>query len=92
MKNSEDKKIRFGLSIIQGFAGGMLGGFAYLCFSFSLGGGKNVNFAISFIPYFLLTFAVLGCIKATIMWAVYRLIGTTVRAARTSSIQQSYGH
>ncbi len=86
MKNPEDKKIRFGLSIIQGFAGGMLGGFAYFVLSFSLGGGKNVNFAISFIPYFLLTFAVLGCIKATIMWAVYRLIGTTVRALARVSI------
>lgn len=86
MKNSEDKKIRFGLSIIQGFAGGMLGGFAYFVVSFSQGGGKNVNFAISFIPYFLLTFGFLGSIKATIMWVVYRLIGTTVGALARVSI------
>ena len=86
MKNSEDKKIRFGLSIIQGFAGGMLGGFAYFVLSYSQGGGKNLNYAISFLPVFLVTFAILGCIKAGIMWSVYRAIGRTPAALARVSI------
>ena len=86
MKNSEDKKIRFGLSIIQGFAGGMLGGLAYFVVSFSQAGGRNFNYAISFLPVFLVTFAILGCVKATIMWSVYRAIGRTLPAlARVST-------
>jgi len=89
MKNSEDKKIRFGLSIIQGFAGGMLGGFAYFVLSYSQGGGKNLNYAISFLPVFLVTFAILGCIKAGIMWSVYRAIGRTPAALARLSISTS---
>jgi hypothetical protein len=86
MKTSKHQKIRFGLSIIQGFAGGMLGGFAYLVLSLSQGGGKNLNSAISVLPYFFVTFAILGSIKATIMWIIYRVIDRTPRALVRASI------
>jgi len=86
MKTLEEKRIKFALSIMQGFAGGMLGGFAYFVISFSQTGGKNFNYAISFLPVFLVTFALLGCIKATIMWSFYRAIGRTLPAlARIST-------
>jgi len=86
MKTLEEKRIKFALSIMQGFAGGMLGGFTYFVISFSQTGGKNFNYAISFLPVFLVTFALLGCIKATIMWSFYRAIGRTLPAlARIST-------
>src|ERR1044072_6326670 len=78
MKTSEDKKIRLGLSMAQGFAGGMLGGFVYLIVSISQGSGKDLTSAISILPFFLVTFAILGCFKATIMWSIYRSLGRTL--------------
>ena len=86
MEISEPKKIRFGLSIIQGFAAGTLGGFIYMVLSFSQGNGKNLDSALSLLPYFLLTFAILGCIEATIIWSIYRLMGRTLRARARVSV------
>jgi hypothetical protein len=78
MNNAEPKKIRFGLSIIQGFAGGMLGGYAYLVLCFSQTRENELNSAFSMLPTFLLTFAIAGCFKATLMWCIYRLLGKTL--------------
>lgn len=78
MNNSEPKKIRFGLSIIQGFAGGMLGGFAYLVVCFSQYMKNDLNSTFSMLPPFLLTFAIAGCVKATLTWCIYRLLGNTL--------------
>jgi len=78
MNNSEPKKIRFGLSIIQGFAGGMLGGYAYLVVCFSQNSERKLDSAISTLPAYLLTFAIAGGLKATFMWCIYRSLGRTL--------------
>lgn len=78
MNNSEPENIRFGLSIIQGFAGGMLGGYAYLVVCFSQSRGNDLDSAISVLPTYLLTFAIAGCLKAAFMWCIYRSLGRTL--------------
>ena len=75
MKFSEHKKFSFALCLIQGFAGGVLGGFTYLIVSFREGTGTDLSLAIEIAPWFLLAGSILGSIKATVMWGFFRLIG-----------------
>lgn len=80
MKFSEHKKFSFALCLIQGFAGGVLGGFTYLIVSFREGTGTDLSLAIEIAPWFLLAGSILGSIKATVMWGFFRLIGRPLSA------------
>ena len=86
MKLLEPQRISFALSIIQGFGGGLLGGFAYLVLLFSQGDGHSLSKAIYLAPVYMLAGAIVGLIKATIMWGIYRLTGIRLRAIARVSV------
>lgn len=80
MKAPEHKRISFALSFIQGFGGGLLGGFAYMVLFLSQQSIHSLNLAILVTPYFLITGIFVGSIGAMFMWGIQRLTGVRLGA------------
>jgi len=64
-----------GTFLLQGFAGGALGGFTYVVTSVLWAGHPRLSTVIFLTPFFMIAGVILGVFKASIMWGFYRLTG-----------------
>ena len=69
-----------GTFLLQGFAGGALGGFTYVVASVPWVGVADFNLVALLTPFFMFAGAMLGVFKASIMWGFYRLTGIRMGA------------
>lgn len=78
-----------GTFLLQGFAGGALGGFTYVVASVLWVGHANFNKVVFLTPFFMLAGAILGVFKAAIMWGFYRLTGIRMGALARVAISST---
>ncbi len=69
-----------GTFLLQGYAGGVLGGFTYVVASVLWAGHATFIKVILLTPLFMLAGGPLGVFKASIMWGFYRLTGIRMGA------------
>ena len=69
-----------GTFLLQGFAGGALGGFTYVVASVLWASHPRFSTVIFLTPFFMIAGAILGVFKASFMWGFYRLTGIRMGA------------
>ena len=69
-----------GIFLLQGWLGGALGGFTYAVAVGLWSGTTIFNWIIAATPIAMVVAGILGVIKGTIMWSVYRLTGIRMGA------------
>ncbi len=64
-----------GIFLLQGWLGGILGGYILMVSICLLNESADLLFAVNWMPLFVIPLSILAVVKATILWAGYRLTG-----------------